>query len=80
MTHEDLLIPNALSKFCISPDGKLLAISNSNGALFFFNLISQELVEIYDHHNVMVLGIDWDPDSESCMATLDKSGLLYLWE
>jgi len=36
--HEELLIPNALAKFGISPDGKLVVISNNNGALFFFNL------------------------------------------
>ena len=40
LAHEDLLIPNALSKFSISPDGKLLVISNSNGTLFFFNLVT----------------------------------------
>ena len=42
-------------------------------------MLSHELEEIYEDHTIVVYGIDWAPSSESSLATIDKSGLLYLW-
>ena len=49
--------------------------------IFIFNLETGNLVEAFDEeHNVGVMGIDWAPGSASSIATLDKSGLLYMWK
>ena len=77
--HEMLHIPNALSKFAISPDGRYVVIGNVQGAIFIFNLSSGELEEIFEEHTMTVFGIDWASNSDSTIATIDKSGLLYLW-
>ena len=81
LEHNDLIVPTAISKFSISPNGKFVVMGGHQGMIFIFNLVTGELEEAYDEeHNVSVLGVDWAPGSTSTVATMDKSGLLYLWK
>ena len=76
----DLIIPSAISKFTISPNGKYLVIGGHSGTLFVFNMETGDIEEAYDEeHNVHILGVDWAPGSVSTVASMDKSGLLYMW-
>ena len=81
LEHSDLIVPTAISKFAISPDGQFVVVGGHQGMIFIFNLITGRLEEAYDEeHNVSVLGVDWAPGSASTIATMDKSGLLYVWK
>lgn len=56
-------------------------IGGHAGTIFIFNLVTGELEEAFDEeHNVSVLGVDWAPGTVSTIASMDKSGLLYLWK
>ena len=81
LEDSDLLISAAISKFTISPNGKFCVIGGHQGTIFIFNLVTGELEEAFDEeHNVNVLGVDWAPGTVSTIATMDKSGLLFLWK
>ena len=81
LEHEDLLISSAINKFAISPNGKYCVIGGHSGTIFIFNLEEGCLEEAYDEeHNVGVHGIDWAAGTSSTIATLDKSGLCYIWQ
>ena len=76
----DLIINAAICKFAISPNGKYVVIGGHSGTIFIFNLLTGEFEEAFDEeHNIQVLGVDWAPSSASSIATMDKSGLLYMW-
>ena len=78
--HGDLLISPSISKFALSPDGKFIVIGGHSGSIFIFNLENGELEELYDdEHGTGVFGLDWAPGTQSTVATMDRSGLLYLW-
>ena len=80
LEHPDLIINQNCSQFSVSPNGKYCVIGGHQGTVFVFNLHTGQLEEAFDEeHNVAVLGIDWAPGTASTIATLDKSGLLYLW-
>ena len=81
LSDPDLIISQAISKFSISPNGKFVVIGGHSGTLFIFNVETGELEEAFDEeHNISVLGADWAPGTASTIATMDKSGLLYLWK
>ena len=81
LDHSDLIIPSTISKFTISPNGKYCVVGGSTGTIFIFNLEEGCFEELYDdEHNVGVNSIDWSPSAASTIATMDKSGLLYLWK
>ena len=81
ISEPDLLVSAAISKFSVSPNSKFVVIGGHSGTLFIFNIETGELEEAFDEeHNVSVLGTDWAPGSVSTVATMDKSGLLYLWK
>ena len=47
--------------------------------LYCFNINTGEMEWANeDEHNVAVLGVDWA--SKSTVATIDRSGLLYVWK
>ena len=74
------MIPSTVSKFAISPNGKYCVIGSSTGTIFVFNIDEGYLEEAYDEqHNVAVLGVDWAPGTQSSVATIDKTGCLFLW-
>lgn len=80
MEHSQLSIPLGNCKFAVSPDGKFVAVGSTNGLLFVFNLKSGEFVEAYDEqHSEPIMCVDWAPGSASTIATIDKLGLLYIW-
>ena len=81
LDHDDLQVPSTISKFAISPNGKYCVIGGSSGGVFIFNIAEGYFEELYDDiHNVGVYQIDWSPGTASTIATIDKSGLLYLWK
>ena len=75
------MINATVNKFSISPNGKYCVIGSSTGAIFVFNIEEGCLEEIHqDDHNVAVLGVDWAPGTQSTVATIDKSGCLFIWK
>ena len=76
-----MIVSAAISKFSISPNGKYCVVGGHQGMIFIFNMETGQVEEAFDEeHNISVLGCDWAPGSVSTVATMDKSGLLYLWK
>lgn len=76
----DLFINSAICKFAISPNSQYCVMGGHTGIIFVFNIKTGEFVEAFDEeHNIGVLGVDWARGSASTVATMDKSGLLYMW-
>ena len=81
LEHSDLIINASPNKFAVSPNGRYCVVGGHSGTIFVFNLDTGDLEEAFDEeHNVAVLGMDWAQTSTSTVASLDKSGLLYLWK
>ena len=81
LEHSDLIIPTAISKFAISPNSKYCVVGGHSGTIFIFNLETGQLEEAFDEeHNVQILGVDWNPGTVSNVASMDKSGLLFMWQ
>ena len=80
MEHSSLSLPLGNCKFGVSPDGKYVAIGSTSGLLFVFNLNSGDFVEAYDEqHTEAIMGVDWAPGSASTLGSIDKLGLLFIW-
>ena len=80
LDHAEMSVPHGNCKFAISPDGKYVASGSTNGMLFLFDLTMGEFVEAYgDQHQESIIGVDWAPGTASTIATIDKTGLIFLW-
>jgi WD40 repeat protein len=81
LEHKDLFLPGHSCEFALSPNGMFLAIGSQSGNLFIFDMKKHKLAEIYEgEHDSPIVGCCWDPSHGSRIASIDESGMLFVWE
>ena len=71
---------SAFSAFAISPDGRLAAAGQENGAISFWNLKSSEFLRTLGEYRGFVTSVVFSPDGTRLITTHGSGGQITLWD
>jgi WD40 repeat protein len=71
-------VSSGINAVAFSPDGRLLAAADQNGAIFLWDTAAVHLIVPLPVNNKLVTAMAFTPDSKT-LATGDQNGDLILW-
>jgi WD40 repeat protein len=71
---------SAFSAFAVSPDGRLAAAGQENGALSFWNLKTSEFLRTLGEYRGLVASLVFSPDGTRLITTHESGGQIRLWD